>query len=77
MNTENELSPKSHINNSLKPSLTYLTLFCLSVLPLELVQEKFMESAKRNFANFHNLSRAAKVRHYLEPEITQKTEWHL
>lgn len=52
----------SHINNSLKPSLTYLTLFYLSVLPLGLVEEKFMEIAKRNFANFHNLCRVAKVK---------------
>ncbi|KAL2310357.1 hypothetical protein Nmel_002006 [Mimus melanotis] len=47
---------------NLKPSLTYLTLFCLSVLPLELVEDKFMELAQRNFANFHNLSRVAKVK---------------
>ncbi|NXA73193.1 MX protein, partial [Thryothorus ludovicianus] len=29
---------------------------------MELVEEKFMDIAKRNFANFHNLSRAAKVK---------------
>ncbi|NXC28504.1 MX protein, partial [Campylorhamphus procurvoides] len=29
---------------------------------IELVEEKFMEITKRNFANFHNLSRAAKIR---------------
>ncbi|NWI07575.1 MX protein, partial [Tichodroma muraria] len=29
---------------------------------MELVEEKFMELAKRNFANFHNLSRVAKVK---------------
>ncbi|NXY21423.1 MX protein, partial [Atrichornis clamosus] len=29
---------------------------------VELVEEKFMELVKRNFANFHNLSRAAKMR---------------
>ncbi|NWW19178.1 MX protein, partial [Falcunculus frontatus] len=29
---------------------------------MELVEEKFMELVKRNFANFHNLSRAAKVK---------------
>ncbi|NXC98998.1 MX protein, partial [Certhia familiaris] len=29
---------------------------------MELVEEKFTELAKRNFANFHNLSRAAKVK---------------
>ncbi|NWR88213.1 MX protein, partial [Furnarius figulus] len=29
---------------------------------IELVEEKFMEIVKRNFANFHNLSRAAKIR---------------
>ncbi|NXM11193.1 MX protein, partial [Ploceus nigricollis] len=29
---------------------------------MKLVEEKFMELAKRNFANFHNLSRVAKVK---------------
>ncbi|XP_048146605.1 interferon-induced GTP-binding protein Mx-like isoform X2 [Corvus hawaiiensis] len=29
---------------------------------MELVEEKFMEVVKRNFANFHNLSRVAKVK---------------
>ncbi|XP_027597756.1 interferon-induced GTP-binding protein Mx-like [Pipra filicauda] len=29
---------------------------------IQLVEEKFMEIVKRNFANFHNLSRAAKMR---------------
>lgn len=55
--------PKSHIN-SLKTSLVYLSI--LSVCSsLGLVEERFMELTKRHFANFHNLNRAAKVRHYL------------
>jgi len=57
--------PKCHINNSLKTSLAYRTLFCLSVLSLDLVEKNFMELAKRHFANFHNLNRAAKVRYHL------------
>ncbi|NXI88687.1 MX protein, partial [Rhipidura dahli] len=51
-----EDSVKEHIRELEEPAIGILNNV------IELVEEKFLELVKRNFANFHNLSRTAKVK---------------